>query len=106
MRREEWCKGVHFTSDRESGKVSDRERQQESVEDGKWASLAPEPVIIPATYGLMNGVWFRVKQGMQGLLVHDRQDRLIVFMVSEPTTRYFQVMTRAEWMPRLIDEVI
>lgn len=79
---------------------------QESVEEGKWAALAPEPVIIPAIYGLMNGVWFRVKQGMQGLLVQDRQGREIVFMVTEPSTRYFQAMTRAEWMPRLIEEVI
>jgi hypothetical protein len=79
---------------------------RETIEEGKWSALAPEPVGIPATYGLMNGVWFRVKQGMKGLLVRTRQDDPVVFMVSEPATRYFQVMTRAEWMPALIDEVI
>jgi hypothetical protein len=79
---------------------------QESVEEGKWSELSPEPVIIPATYGLMNGVWYRVKQGMRGLLVRDRTGHPVVFMVSEPSTRYYQVMTRADWMPRLIDEVI
>jgi hypothetical protein len=42
---------------------------QESIEEGKWAMLAPEPVVIPASFGLMHGVWFKVKQGMQGLLV-------------------------------------
>jgi hypothetical protein len=79
---------------------------QESIEEGKWSAIAPEPVDIPATYGLMNGVWFRVKQGMKGLLVRSRQGEPVVFMVSEPSTRYFHVMTRADWMPLLIDEVI
>jgi hypothetical protein len=79
---------------------------QETVEEGKWSELAPEPVVIPATYGLTNGVWFRVKQGMRGLLVHDREGQPVVFMVCHPSTRYYQVMTRSDWMPLLIDEVI
>ncbi len=79
---------------------------QDSVEDGKWSALSPEPVMIPASFCLMNGVWLKVKQGMHGLLIHDRQGREIVFMLTEPSTRYYQVMTRAEWMPRLIDEII
>jgi hypothetical protein len=54
----------------------------------------------------MNGVWFRVRQGMRGLLVRDRQGSPVVFMVTEPSTRYYRVMTRAEWMPVLIGEVI
>lgn len=68
--------------------------------------MAPDPVLIPATFGLMNGVWFKVKQGMKGLVVQDRQGNPVVFMLTEPSTRYFNVMTRAEWMPLLIDEVI
>lgn len=79
---------------------------QETIEEGKWSELAPEPVVIPASFGLMNGVWFKVQQGMRGLLVHDREENPVVFMVCEPSTRYYQVMTRADWMPRLIDEVI
>jgi hypothetical protein len=79
---------------------------RETVEDGKWAALAPEPVVVPATYGLMNGVWFKVKQGLRGLLVRDRAENPVVFVVCEPATRYYQVMTRADWMPVLIGEVI
>jgi hypothetical protein len=79
---------------------------RETVEEGKWSALAPEPVEIPATYGLSNGVWFRVKQGMRGLLVRDRADNPVVFMETEPSTRYYRVMTRAEWMPVLVGEVI
>ena len=79
---------------------------QETIEEGRWSELAPEPVTVPATYGLMNGVWFRVKQGMRGLLIHTRAGQPVVFVVCEPATRYYQVMTRANWMPALVDEVI
>ncbi|WP_439628238.1 hypothetical protein [Gemmata sp.] len=34
---------------------------KESVAKGTWAALSPEPVLVPATYGYANGVWYRVK---------------------------------------------
>ena len=37
--------------------------------EAKWADLEPEPVDVPAAYCLMNGVWYKVKQGVKGLLV-------------------------------------
>ncbi|WP_439628367.1 hypothetical protein [Gemmata sp.] len=79
---------------------------KEPVEEGKWSALSPEPVLVPATYGYANGVWYRVKQGVQGVLVHDRTGCPVVFLVTEPATRYYRVMTRAEWMPSLVGEVI
>src|SRR5262245_26457649 len=78
---------------------------RETLEEGKWRELAPEPVDIPATYSLMNGVWFRVRQGVRGLLVHTGGEP-VVFPICEPATRYYRVMTRAEWLPTLIGEVI
>lgn len=77
-----------------------------TVEAGRWAAMEPEEVDIPAGCGLMNGVWYKVKQGMKGLLVRTRAGEPIVFMVCEPATRYYRVMTRCEWMPVLIGEVI
>ncbi|HET6574530.1 MAG TPA: hypothetical protein VFG68_13060 [Fimbriiglobus sp.] len=77
-----------------------------TVEAGRWAHMSPEPVDVPATYGFANGVWFRVQQGMRGLLVRDRGGVPAVYLVCEPATRYYKVMTRAEWMPTLIGEVI
>ncbi len=79
---------------------------RESVEEGKWAALAPEPVVVPATYLLAGGVWVRVKEGVRGLVVHDRGRQPVVFVLCEPATRYYGVMTRAEWMPTLVGEVI
>lgn len=79
---------------------------EETVESGWWSEMSPEPVVVPASFGLSNGVWFKVKQGMRGLMVHDRRGEPVVFMVCRPATRYYKVMTRSEWMPALIDEVI
>ena len=79
---------------------------RESVEAGKWSALEPEPVEVPAIYGLMNGVWYRVKQGVQGLAVRTRAGVPVVFLICEPSTRYYKIMTRSEWMPVLIGEVI
>lgn len=44
--------------------------------------------------------------GDAGLLVRDRQDRPVVYLICEPSTRYYHVATRAEWMPALLGEVI
>jgi len=79
---------------------------RESVEEGKWSAMEPESVDIPAAYALMNGVWYKVKQGMKGLLVRTRSGEPVVYLVCEPSTRYYRVMTRSEWMPVLIGEVI
>jgi hypothetical protein len=79
---------------------------QVTVEDGRWAALEPEPVEVPAHYALANGVWFRVKRGVRGLVVRTRAGEPVVYLVCEPATRYYRVMTRCEWMPALIGEVI
>jgi hypothetical protein len=54
----------------------------------------------------MNGVWFKVRQGVKGLLVRDRAGEPVAFAVCAPATRYYQIMTRDDWMPALIGEVI
>lgn len=79
---------------------------KETVEAGLWSALEPEPVEVPATYALANGVWFRVRRGVQGLVVRTRTGEPVVFLTCEPATRYYQVMTRCEWMPVLVGEVI
>ena len=47
-----------------------------------------------------------VKQGVRGLVVRTRTGEPVVYLICEPSTRYYQIMTRSEWMPVLIDEVI
>ena len=77
-----------------------------TVEAGKWAAVEPQPAEVPAGYALMNGVWYKVKREVEGLAVRTPTGEPVVYLLCEPATRYHQIMTRAEWMPVLIGEVI
>jgi hypothetical protein len=73
---------------------------------GKSSPCDPESFEIPATYGLEGGLWLRVEQGFRGILVQSEAGEPHVYVVREPPTRYYRVMTRGNIMPCLIDEVI
>jgi hypothetical protein len=75
-----------------------------TVEAGGWSCCQAEPIDIPATMGLENGVWYQVRQGIRGLLVRDEQGTPRVYMICEPASYYYRVMTRSHWMPVLIGE--
>jgi hypothetical protein len=77
-----------------------------TVEKGGWAELEPVEVAIPAAMGLDRGVWFQIREGVRGLAVRDEQGELVVFVLVEPASHYYQVMTRSAWMPVLIGERI
>ena len=78
----------------------------ETINTGGWRGLDPIPVDIPVTLGLERGVWFRIRQGIRGLLVLDERSTAVVYMICEPSTHYYQVMTRSNRMPVLIEERI
>jgi hypothetical protein len=79
---------------------------RETIESGAWRGLDAVPVDIPASLGLDHGVWFRIRQGIRGLLVPDEDGKAVVYMICEPASHYFQIMTRSTRMPLLIDERI
>jgi hypothetical protein len=79
---------------------------QATLDDGGWSYLEVAPVDIPATMGLENGIWYRVRQGMRGLLAFDERGRPAVYMLCEPASHYYQIMTRSRRMPVLINERI
>lgn len=56
--------------------------------------------------GLDRGVWFRVREGVRGVMLRDEQGQPIVYVLVEPPTHYYEVMTRSEWMPALVGELI
>ena len=72
---------------------------RESLEAGHWQALRPEVVEIPANLGLDKGIWFHVTQGMQGLLVHDEHQQPHVYLLTEPASHYYRIMTRHDRMP-------
>jgi hypothetical protein len=76
----------------------------ESIEKGEWQNLEWVQVDIPAMLGLDRGVWFVIRQGIRGLLVPDERGKAMVYMICEPSTHYYQVMTRNSRMPVLIEE--
>ncbi|SRR5579875_1996180 len=81
--------------------------QLETVKNGGWGEYGVESVIIPATMGLDNGVWYRIRQGIHGLVVHDERRCPHVYVICEPSSHYYEVMTRgSRWMPALINERI
>lgn len=78
----------------------------ESLEAGKWRWLTPEPVEIPADFGLEKGVWFQINEGLRGVLVHDEIERPHVYMLTQPASHVYETMTHHERMPLLIDQEI
>jgi hypothetical protein len=52
--------------------------QADTVEKGGWRESGVERVVIPATMGLDKGVWYRVRQGIRGLLARDEDGRPLV----------------------------
>ncbi len=77
-----------------------------TVRHGGWLHLGAIPVDIPAMLGYERGVWYSVRQGMRGLLVPDEKGMAVVYMICEPASHYYQVMTRSDRMPVFIDERI
>ncbi len=78
----------------------------ETIDEGGWRGMDAIPVDIPATLALERGVWYRVRQGIRGLLVPDERGSAVAYMICEPSSHYYQVMTRSSRMPVLIEERI
>jgi hypothetical protein len=78
----------------------------ETVQQGGWRHCDPIPVDIPATLGYERGIWYAVRQGMRGLLVPDERGAAVVYMICEPASHYYRIMTGSTRMPVLIDEQI
>src|SRR5262245_23412154 len=51
---------------------------------GSVGHLGGVEVVVPATVGLENGVWFKIRQGIRGVLVHDEAGEAVVYLLVEP----------------------
>ena len=75
--------------------------------NGGWNRVPAEIVEIPATYALeRRGVWFLVETGIRGLLVPDERGLAVCYVICEPSSHYYRVMTGSERMPVLIGQRI
>lgn len=78
----------------------------ERLHAGDWRELQPEEVEFPAIRCVDKGIWYRVSQGVQGVLVRDRDDTPVVYVVTRVSTHYYRVMTRNSREPVFIGETI
>ena len=74
---------------------------REWLEAGLWQELRPQPAIILAELALDHGRWFHVDEGIQCLVVRNH-----AYMLTEPSTHYYRVMTRADRMPVFVGQTI
>ena len=62
---------------------------------------------IPASYGLeRRGVWFLIEVGIRSLLMPDERGMAVCYMICEPASHYYRIMTGSARMPVLIDQRI
>lgn len=78
---------------------------KERLTEGDWSNVETQEVVIPANAGCENGIWYRVREGMQGLLL-ETPSVSIVYMIVDTATHYYRTMTRSNRMPMLLGEVI
>jgi hypothetical protein len=74
---------------------------KEWIESGHWQGLRPQPAMILAAMAIELGVWYQVKQGIECMVVRDH-----AYMLTEPATHYYRIMTRSNRMPVLIGQTI
>ena len=79
---------------------------QASIEDGMWRNLDALPVDIPAMLGYERGTWYTIHEGIRGLLVPDERGNAVVYMICEPASHYYRIMTRSTRMPIFIEQRI
>ncbi len=78
-----------------------------TVQEGGWGGTGAIPVDIPASYGLeRRGVWYLIEVGIRGLLVPDERGLAVVYMICEPSSHYYHIMTGSPRMPVFIDQRI
>src|SRR3954451_7952001 len=66
-----------------------------TIREGYWRGSGAVPVEIPAAAGLEGGVGFLLARGIRGLLVPDERGLAVAYMVCEPSSHYYRVMTRS-----------
>jgi len=78
----------------------------EALISGGWQWLKPRAVLIVVKAAQLNGVWFQVKKGIKGILVEDKKRNKRVYILTEPSTHYFKIMTGSMRMPILEDQML
>lgn len=77
--------------------------RQEDLESGLWQHLHPILIEIPATLGLEKNVWYLIPEGgLRGIIVRDERRQPRVYLVTQPASHYYEIMTRHNRMPLFV----
>ena len=68
---------------------------------GTLATFTAETRDNYRSIGVDRGVWYQVKEGIKCVVVQNH-----VYMLTEPATHYYRIMTRSNRMPILIGQTI
>ena len=98
----EW--GMTFEKQRKSFRVG--YCKEESLQAGSWRYLKPVPIVIPADFGFEKGVWFNIVQGIRGVVIRDDLGKPHAFILTQPSTRYYEMMTKRNREPVLVEQII
>ena len=77
-----------------------------TIEVSGWGDARIEEAVIPATLAFDNGIWYTVSVGVRGLVVPDEKGVRRVYIICEPSSDAYAIMTKAKWMPCLVDQAI
>ncbi len=75
----------------------------ERVKSGYWREVGAEEVTIPAARGYDGGYWYAIPSPIRAVLVRPVDGQVHVFVVCQPASNYYAVMTKSEWMPAMIE---
>ena len=67
-----------------------------TLESGAWSMYHTESAEIQANFGLERGVWFQIREGIKGTIIHDQHEHPYAYMLLQPSSHYYQVMTGYE----------
>ena len=76
-----------------------------SWESGKWSQWKGIKCLVPAQMAL-DRIWYDVHQGIQAVLVLDEKQEPVVYLLMEPSTQYYKMLTGSSWMPVFLDQRI
>jgi hypothetical protein len=62
--------------------------RSESLAEGKWDYLLPEPVDIPVDSGYEKKTWFDFKTGTKGILVNNNGEERVYMITQEASEEY------------------
>lgn len=66
--------------------------REESLKEGKWEYLHPEPVAIPAESGYEKKTWFKFRKGTKGVAI-ERQGEKRVYMITKQAGKEYAEKT-------------